>query len=183
MQWTIVIIWTIFFKAFEDSWIIVGLNSNLVPVSWFCYFLVPWRDTTRQFVTVLKRMTTNSLWLKVFLQIALLVIFLVFFGFPSIGKYQKKETITVSSEKFTNGIEPPALTILGIQNSGLGWKTPQDGLDTWNSFKFDEHCAKLKTTTIEKCVENDTFHSTDVVKSAQYVLSNNINSTNSSAWT
>ena len=127
-------------------------------------------------------MTTNSLWLKVFLQIALLVIFLVFFGFPSIEKYQKKETITVSSEKFTNGIEPPALTILGIQNSGLGWKTPQDGLDTRNLFKFDEHCARLNMTTIEDCIEKDTFDLADVVKGAKYGLSN-INDSSSFFWT
>ena len=69
-----------------------------------------------------KRMAKLSSTLKVFLQIALLGIFLVFFGFPAIEKYQKKETITVSSEKFTHGIEPPALTILGIDDSGLGWQ-------------------------------------------------------------
>ena len=69
-----------------------------------------------------KRMEKLSSTLKVFLQIALLGIFLVFFGFPAIEKYQKKETIIVSSEKFTHGIVPPALTIMGIQNSGLGWQ-------------------------------------------------------------
>ena len=127
-------------------------------------------------------MTTPSPWLKVFLQIALLGIFLVFFGFPSIEKYQKKETITVSSEKFTNGIVPPALTIIGIQNSGLGWKTPQDGLDTRNSFKFDEHCKKLGMTTIEDCIEKDTFDLTDVVKGVKYGFSNSNNSP-SFCWT
>ena len=121
-------------------------------------------------------MTTTSPWLKVFLQCALLGIFLVFFGFPSIEKYQKKETITVSSEKFTNGISPPVLTILGIQNSGLGWKTPQDGLDNRNSFKFDEHCAILGGTTIEDCIEKDTFDLADVVKDAKYGFSNSNNS-------
>ena len=120
-------------------------------------------------------MTKFASALKVFLQIALFSVLLIFFGFPAVEKYHKKETITVSSEELTNRIESPALTIMGISIKGLGWKNPQDGLGTWNSFKFDEHFAKLKTTTIEKCVENDTFHSTDVVKSAQYVLSNNIN--------
>ena len=106
--------------------------------------------------------------LKVFLQIALFSVFLIFFGFPAIEKYQKKETITVSSKELTNAIEPPALTIVGISIKGLGWKTPQDGLDTWNSFKINEHCAELDMTTIEDCVENDTFHLTVVVKNAQF---------------
>ena len=69
-----------------------------------------------------KRMTKLSSTLKVFLQIVLLGIVLVFFGFPAIDKYQKKETIIVSSEKFSHGIVPPALTIMGITNSGLGWQ-------------------------------------------------------------
>ena len=127
----------------------------------------------------MRRLTSS---LKFFLQIALLGIFLVFFGFPAIEKYQKKETITVSSEKFTNGIEAPALTIMGLDHSGLGWKTPQEGLDTWNTFKFDEHCAKLNTTSIEECVELDTFHLTDVIKSAQYGYSSSKNSS-SFFWT
>ena len=85
---------------------------------------------------VQKRMVFLSSILKVFLQIALLGIFLVFFGFPAIEKYQKKETIIVSSEKFTHGIVPPALTIMGIQNSGLGWQ------GCLLSFSFS-HLAKL----------------------------------------
>ena len=35
---------------------------------------------------------------------------ILFFQLILIEKYQKKETITVSSQKFTQGIEPPALT-------------------------------------------------------------------------
>ena len=82
-------------------------------------------------------------------------------------KYQKKETIVVSSEKFTNGIEPPALTLMGLDKNGLGWKSPQE---SWSSFKFDEHCSKLNMTTIEDCVEFDTYNLTDIVKAAGYGL-------------
>lgn len=132
-------------------------------------------------------MTKISSSLRVFLQIALLFIFLIFFGVPAIQKFQKKETILVSSKKFTNGIEAPALTIMGFDNDGLGWKKPQDGLDSWASFKFDEHCAKLNMTTIDGCVENGTYHLTDVIKGAQYGLSKNDDSSplNSSTlfWT
>ena len=61
--------------------------------------------------------------LKVFLQIALFSVLLIFFGFPAVEKYHKKETITVSSDTLTNGIVPPALTIMGISIKGHGWKT------------------------------------------------------------
>ena len=110
--------------------------------------------------------------LKVFFHIALFIVFLIFFGYPAITKYQKKETIVVSSEELTNGIEPPALTIMGIDSiKGIGWKTPQYALDGWNSFKLDEHCAKLNETKIEECIERDTYQLTDVLKSAQYGFS------------
>ena len=125
--------------------------------------------------------------MRVFLQLALLLIFLIFFGVPAIEKYQKKETIIVSSKKFTNGIEAPALTIMGVDNNGLGWKIVQDGLGTWARLKFDEHCAKLNIITIEECIKNDTYHLTDVVKGAQFGPSqyDESNPLNSSAlfWT
>ena len=56
-------------------------------------------------------------------------------------------------------------------------------MDTWNSFKFDEHCAKLNTTTIEECVELDTYHETDLVKGAHYGLSNSSGKSSSLLWT
>ena len=112
--------------------------------------------------------------LKFFLHTVLFFVFLIFFGYPAIKKYQKKETILVSSEELTNGIEPPALTIMGIHSiNGIGWKTPQYGFDGWNSFRLDEHCAKLNETKIEECVKRDTYQLSDVVKSGQYGFSSN----------
>ena len=61
---------------------------------------------------------------------------------------------------------------LGRIGTSVGWKTPQDGLDTWHSFKFDEHCAKLNTTSFEACVEEDTFNLTDVVRGVHYSSNN-----------
>ena len=113
-------------------------------------------------------MTKLASALKVSLHVALFVVFLIFFGFPAIEKYQKKETVVVSSEELTNGIEAPSLTIMGLNSiKGIGWKTPQYGLDSWNSFRIDEHCAKLDKTNFEECFERDSYHLTDVVKSAQ----------------
>ena len=56
-------------------------------------------------------------------------------------------------------------------------------MDTWDSFKFDEHCKKLNTTTIEECVELDTYHLTDLVKGAHYGLSNSSEESSSLLWT
>ena len=54
---------------------------------------------------------------------------------------------------------------------------------TWDSFKFDEHCAKLDTSTIKECVEKDTFNLTDIVRSAHYGLSNSSENSSSLFWT
>ena len=55
-------------------------------------------------------MTISTL-IDLCLYATLFVLFMVFFGIPSIGKYQKKETIIISSKELTNGIEAPAITL------------------------------------------------------------------------
>ena len=61
------------------------------------------------------------------LQIALFVIFLIFFGIPSVEKYLAKETIVISSEEKTNGIEAPSITIVTLRKdpgaANMGWKS------------------------------------------------------------
>ena len=47
---------------------------------------------------------------KVILQLGLFLVFLVYFGIPAVQKYVKKDTIIVTSEEDTNGIEAPAVT-------------------------------------------------------------------------
>ena len=44
------------------------------------------------------------------LHLALFVLFLIFFGVPSLEKYLEKQTIVISSEEQSNGIEAPAIT-------------------------------------------------------------------------
>ena len=56
-------------------------------------------------------------------------------------------------------------------------------MDTWNSFKFDEHCAKLDISKIEECVEKDTFNLTDVITGAHYGFSNSSENSSSFFWT
>ena len=62
--------------------------------------------------------------IDLFLYGLLFVLFMVFFGIPSIEKYQKKETIFIKSEKMTNGIDAPAISLVGLDNNvGYGFKT------------------------------------------------------------
>ena len=61
---------------------------------------------------------------KVCLYGFLFVLFLVFFGVPSLKKYQRQETIFISTRKLTKGIEAPAVTIMAFNNNtGYGWKS------------------------------------------------------------
>ena len=65
----------------------------------------------------------------IFFQILLFVVFLIFFGFPSVKKYLDQETIIIKSEEETNGIEAPVITILAMKNF-FGWKSKQNVTDT-----------------------------------------------------
>ena len=108
--------------------------------------------------------------LRIIFQIVLFVIFLAFFGFPSYEKYLRKETVIISTEELTDGFEPPALTISAVNKRGIGWKR---GSDTWASFHFEEHCSSIGISSLEECVEQDTYILTDIVKGAQFGSANN----------
>ena len=59
--------------------------------------------------------STAVLGAHLLLQIVLLALFVKFFGVPSVEKYLAKETIVISSEEQTNGIEAPAITIAALR--------------------------------------------------------------------
>ena len=67
---------------------------------------------------------TMSTSIDLFLYGLLFVLFMVFFGIPSIEQYRKKETIFITSEKMTNGIDAPAISLFAVDNNiGYGFKT------------------------------------------------------------
>ena len=116
----------------------------------------------------------------------LLVIFITFFGIPSIQKYLKKETITVYSRELTNGIEAPAVTIVAIDlRNGYVWKNKTSHTNSLDgrimgTFLLD-HCKEINQTDLEACVANDSFGLTDILTSATFgVFSKGLNET---AWT
>ena len=84
--------------------------------------------------------------LKAALQLVLFILFLYFFGVPSVRTYQRKETFVAEYEEHTNGIEAPAMTIQAIQNTS-GWKSP-GGKGYWKSFEVFQHCAGIKSSSI-----------------------------------
>ena len=116
----------------------------------------------------------------------LFVFFMVFFGVPSITKYHKKETISVTTRKLTNGIEAPAVTIVAINTrNGYGWKSNTSHTNSpdgriMGTFLLD-HCKEINLTDLEACIAHDSFGLTDILTSATFgVFSKGLNET---AWT
>ena len=111
---------------------------------------------------------TLVFYFNIILQIVLFVIFLIFFGMPSVAKYLDQETIVISSEEKTNGIEAPAITFSALKNN-VGWKSV--GNIPYLTFNMVDHCEKIGLPDIGACVSNDTFEFADFIKEASVGLS------------
>ena len=127
--------------------------------------------------------------IELFLYGLLLVLFMVFFGIPSIQKYQSKETIFISTREFTNGIEAPAVTVLALKNdTSYGWKSKSNQTASLmarhtNTFVLD-HCKEINQTDLETCISGDTFGLTDFLTTATFGISkSSMNVLNRSSWT
>ena len=132
---------------------------------------------------------TMASFIELFLYGILLVLFMVFFGIPSVQKYQRKETIFLSSRESTNGIEAPAVTFLALSNStGYGWKTKTNqtsSVDNRYTFTFLlDHCKEINHTDLEVCISEDSFAVTDFLTTATFEMrASSLGHLNTSAWT
>ena len=95
---------------------------------------------------------------NVLLHLVSFLLFLGYFGVPSIEKYLEKQTIIVTSEEQTNGIRAPAVTFSAAKNSILGWKTLDESIiEDFTTFDLFDHCNSINISDIETCVSTDTF--------------------------
>ena len=102
--------------------------------------------------------------IKIVIQLILFVTFLVHFGIPSLRKYEKEETIIVTSEVKTNGIEAPPVSVAVYQgHQGTAWKSTQ-GQITWDTFDLVQHCENINMPDIERCMRNDSFKLQDFMR-------------------
>ena len=101
---------------------------------------------------------------------------MVFFGVPSIIEYHKKETISVTTRKLTNGIEAPAVTIVAIDlRNGYGWKSKTSQTNSpdgkiMGTFLLN-HCKEINQTDLGACISNDSYRLTDFLTSATFGVS------------
>ena len=118
----------------------------------------------------------------------LFVLFMVFFGVPSIEKYQRKDTIFVTSKVSTNGIEAPAVSIIVLNENGYGWKanTSQTSslLGRYNMAFLLDHCKEINLTDVEHCIAKNSFELTDFMTTATFKLSpSTVGELNKTSWT
>ena len=103
------------------------------------------------------------------LHVFLFILFLIFFGVPSVKKYLDKETIVIYSEEQTNGIEAPAITFAAMTKTpsvAKGWKSGHRNL-TFETFAMFDYCQGLNFTKMDVCLENDTIARDGFLKSAR----------------
>ena len=98
------------------------------------------------------------------LHVVLFGIFMRFFGVPSLEKYLDMETIVISSEEQTNGIEAPAITFVALRRD-MGWKSVEQNM-TYETFAMFNHCQGLNAH-MEDCVKNDTIERDEFLMSAR----------------
>ena len=108
-----------------------------------------------------------SIGIKVILQLGLFLVFLVFFGIPALEKYVKKDTIVITSEEDTNGIEAPAVTFSSSFFGKVGWKSvfENNSVNSYN-FRISDHCKDFDD--IKGCIEEDTFSFNDYIVGARF---------------
>ena len=115
------------------------------------------QDNRRNMLLWVKVRTLIASAAKPFLQLLLLAIFLHFFGLPAIERYRKKEVLVVEKKLDIDGIPFPAVTI-----TAGGQKEP-------------ERCSELDdgSSSIEKCLKNNSPNSSDLLKGVLLGLNKN----------
>ena len=80
-------------------------------------------------------------------QVILLAIFLIFFGFPSLQKYLEDKVLVSEQKSEANGIPAPAVTICGKSPKTKAWKEAtmlEDVLETCNNSESAFVCVESK---------------------------------------
>ena len=87
------------------------------------------------------------------LQLALLSIFLVYFGLPAVGKFKERKVMVVESKREVEGIPAPTITVNARDpTTGRGWRG-------------SKNCFQIPMEeSLESCIKEETFGFTEVVE-------------------
>jgi hypothetical protein len=93
------------------------------------------------------------------------MIFLLYFGLPSIQRFQAREVMVVTGKRATGGIQAPAITILPMNpQTKLGWKKSSSNFTFPHLIRpFCENTTS-RGVSIDGCIEENTYNRSEVVK-------------------
>ena len=100
---------------------------------------------------------------KVTLQIVLFVAFFNFYGLPAFDRLNKKSTIVIKEKQHnTEGIQTPSITISARSlKTGMGWREKH----ITNAHSNDTIVYQCKDfSTVEECLDSQTYNWTDFIK-------------------
>ena len=109
-----------------------------------------------------------SIVFKVIVQTGLFLLFLFFFGIPAVEKYLRAETVIITWEEDTGGIEPPAVTFSGSLIGKVGWKGAFENASVnYVNFKIVDQCDRYDDD-IQQCVLDETFGLNELILGARF---------------
>ena len=85
-------------------------------------------------------------------------LFLHFFGYPAVKKYQEKKVLVVKSRRKIEGTQAPSVTIVSAgRDTKTGWKK-----EGWAGF-VETFCKDANTAeTIVSCIEQETYNQSEI---------------------
>ena len=88
---------------------------------------------------------------KCLIQLGLLLLFLYYFGIPSVQRYLNEQVLTVSTVQYPGEIQPPTVTVVAFSGEDGGWNEAVTSVG-WEA--LNKVCGKA--VDIAGCVETNT---------------------------
>ena len=102
---------------------------------------------------------------KLVVQAILLILVVNFFGLESWKRFQAKKAVMTSSEQNKGRVPAPAVTVCGFDpKRNWAFKKKPPVVDEFSQEIIGHVCSNLKGDEIEKCVEEETYNLTTMVK-------------------
>jgi hypothetical protein len=99
------------------------------------------------------------------IQLVLLMIFFLYFGLPSVQRFQAREVMVVTSKRATGGIPAPAITVMPRNpQTNLGWKSSSLNFTYPNLLQAFCGDTTSWNTGIDDCIKENTYNRTDAFK-------------------
>ena len=111
------------------------------------------------------KMNQLKIVIRIGVQAILLILVVQFFGLESWNRFQAKKAVITSSEQNKGRVPAPAVTVCGFdQGQNWAFKKKPPGLNEFSQDIIGHVCPNMKGDDIVKCVEEETYNLTTMVK-------------------